>query len=56
MRSLINTLAGLALLGPVALAAQAPAQAPACHGDLNGDQLTTTIEFPDGYQDRKSVV
>lgn len=50
MRFIINGLASLALvLLPVALSAQAPDGAPACHADLNGSELTTTIEFPNGY-------
>lgn len=49
MRSPINALALIALLIPVGLTAQAQDQAPACRADLDGDRLTTTIEFADGY-------
>ena len=49
MRFLINTILVLALAAPAGLSAQEPGNAPACRGSLDGDQLTTTIEFPDGY-------
>ena len=32
------------------LPAAARAQAPACHAALEGDRLTTAIEFPNGYK------
>lgn len=49
MRLSINLLAPLALLIPVGLGAQTPNDPPACRGDMDGDRLTTTIEFADGY-------
>jgi hypothetical protein len=49
MRFLMNTILVLALAAPAGLSAQEPGNAPACRGSLDGDQLTTTIEFPDGY-------
>ena len=41
--------AALALGAPAHLAAQPPGRAPVCRGALDGDRLTTTIEFPNGY-------
>jgi hypothetical protein len=38
-----------ALALPVGLAAQETSKAPACRAALDGDLLTTTIEFSDGY-------
>ncbi len=49
MRFLRKAVAALALAAPAGLSAQAPADAPACRADLDGDRLTTTIEFSDGY-------
>lgn len=49
MRFLINAIALVALAIPAGLIAQNPGNAPACRASLDGDQLTTTIEFPDGY-------
>lgn len=49
MRFLMHAVALLALLAPVQLSAQEPANGPACRASLDGDQLTTTIEFSDGY-------
>ncbi len=49
MRFLINTFAILALAAPGGLMAQNRGAAPACRADLDGDRLTTTIEFSDGY-------
>ncbi|HEX7120247.1 MAG TPA: hypothetical protein VF212_15740 [Longimicrobiales bacterium] len=49
MRFLMTAVAALALVAPVGLSAQAPANAPACRADLDGNRLTTTIEFSDGY-------
>jgi len=41
--------AALALGAPAHLTAQPPGRAPVCRGALDGDRLTTTIEFPNGY-------
>ncbi len=49
MRFLMKSVVAVALLAPVGLSAQAPADAPACRADLDGNRLTTTIEFSDGY-------
>lgn len=49
MRFMIKAAVALALLAPAGLSAQAPADAPACRADLDGNRLTTTIEFSDGY-------
>lgn len=49
MRFIINAIALLALAVPAGLRAQATGNAPACRANLDGDQLTTSIEFPDGY-------
>lgn len=49
MRFLINTALALALAAPVGLSAQVPGDAPACRADMDGNRLTTTIEFSDGY-------
>jgi hypothetical protein len=49
MRFLIHAAALLALILPAQLVAQESGQAPACRAALDGDQLTTTIEFSDGY-------
>lgn len=45
MRFFINAVTAVALSVPIG----ASAQAPACRADLDGDRLTTTIEFSDGY-------
>lgn len=46
----ISILAAAVLAMPATLAGQAPADAPpACSGELDGEVLTTTIKFPDGY-------
>jgi hypothetical protein len=49
MRFLIHAVALLTLALPARLGAQDPGEAPACRASLDGDQLTTTIEFSDGY-------
>lgn len=49
MRFLVHAVALLALAVPALAGAQEPANAPACRASLDGDQLTTTIEFSDGY-------
>jgi hypothetical protein len=49
MRFLIHAAMLLALAMPVRLGAQTPAKAPACRAALDGDLLTTTIEFENGY-------
>lgn len=49
MRVPIHALAVVALVVPIVLGAQPRPDAPACRADLNGDQLTTIIEFSDGY-------
>lgn|SRR5690554_976436 len=49
MRFMINAVALVALALPAGLSAQQSADAPACRANLDGNQLTTAIEFPDGY-------
>ncbi|HEX6938188.1 MAG TPA: hypothetical protein VF158_02160 [Longimicrobiales bacterium] len=49
MRFLMTAVTALALAAPVGLRAQAPGGAPACRADLDGNRLTTIIEFSDGY-------
>lgn len=49
MRFLIHAATAIALAASAATHAQAQDQAPACRADLDGNQLTTTIEFNDGY-------
>lgn len=49
MRFLIGAVALIALAMPAQIWAQEPPKAPACRAALDGDQLTTTIEFSDGY-------
>ncbi len=49
MRFLIHAVALLALALPARVGAQESAKAPACRAALDGDLLTTTIEFSDGY-------
>lgn len=50
MRSLIHVLAALAVLAaPAGLSAQTNDNSPACRADLDGERLTTTIRFSDGY-------
>jgi hypothetical protein len=49
MRFFSILVTALALAVPAPLAAQAGGQAPACRGSLEGDRLTTTIIFPNGY-------
>lgn len=50
MRSMVKALAALALVYPVGVVAQVPnREVPACRGSLEGDLLTTSIEFPNGY-------
>lgn len=49
MRFIKTAIAVMAFSAPVGLFAQDPANAPACRANLDGDQLTTAIEFPDGY-------
>ena len=49
MRFFWKFVTALALALPAPLAAQAGDQAPACRGSLDGDRLTTTIIFPNGY-------
>jgi hypothetical protein len=48
MRKRVHAALLLALVLPVYLAAQS-SEAPACRAALDGDLLTTTIEFSDGY-------
>jgi len=49
MRFLIRAVALLALAVPSIAGAQGSSNAPACRAALDGDELTTTIEFSDGY-------
>lgn len=49
MRFIATALALVALAAPTGLSAQQQPDAPACRADLDGDELTTAIEFPDGY-------
>lgn len=49
MRFLIGAVALMALAMPARVGAQEPPKAPACRAALDGDLLTTTIEFSDGY-------
>lgn len=50
MRNLTHLAVAAILAVPVALTAQAPMEnAPACSAELDGETLTTTIEFNDGY-------
>jgi hypothetical protein len=49
MRYLIHAVALLVFLVPGLSSAQDAATGPACRASLDGDQLTTTIEFSDGY-------
>lgn len=49
MRFTAIALTLVALWAPTGLSAQESADAPACRADLDGDELTTAIEFSDGY-------
>lgn len=49
MRKVIHAALLLALALPAHLMAQQSPSAPACRAALDGDLLTTTIEFSDGY-------
>lgn len=49
MRWISKLLALLALVVPAGLSAQQRGVEPACRASLDGDRLTTVIEFPDGY-------
>jgi len=49
MRKLWNAMLLVALIIPAGLEAQTRDPAPACRGSLDGNRLTTTIEFADGY-------
>jgi len=49
MRFFSILVTALALVLPAPLAAQTGGQAPSCRGSLEGDRLTTTITFPNGY-------
>ncbi|HEX7051290.1 MAG TPA: hypothetical protein VF188_13875 [Longimicrobiales bacterium] len=49
MRFIMNIVAATALAIPAGLAAQDSEGAPSCRANLDGDQLTTAIEFPNGY-------
>jgi hypothetical protein len=49
MRCLKLAIALVALAVPAAASAQQPGKAPSCRASLDGDQLTTIIEFSDGY-------
>jgi hypothetical protein len=49
MRFLINTIAAVAILMPASLWAQARDGVATCRGNLDGDNLITTIVFENGY-------
>jgi len=49
MRFFWKFVTALALALPAPLAAQGSDQAPTCRGSMEGDRLTTTITFPNGY-------
>lgn len=49
MRLIINALAFTALALPVGLYGQEAGEGPACRATLDGELLTTTIEFTNGY-------
>lgn len=49
MRCLKWVIALAMLAVPAGLSAQQPGKAPSCRASLDGDQLTTIIEFSDGY-------
>lgn len=49
MRFFIKSIVAVAMIVPIQLGAQTRGDSPACRADLDGDQLTTVIEFSDGY-------
>jgi hypothetical protein len=46
----IRNLALTLLLVPGTLVAQAPANHPTCKADRTGDQIITSVEYPNGYR------